>query len=229
LSLLTKIFEEDGKILRIYVYTNGEQFHVPKDTAVAFVTFETPEQARKACEKNGMDLNDHPISVIINRENPKDTTKYKIFVKHISTETTQSTLHHHFSQCGKVEFVSPSRESIGNSKAAIIGFSTKESVNNAISKLNYSMLDDRLIYVEEYHPNSPPSTAPKRNFQTPRRKSLKKFAATTSIATLKKKIFNPKKKNVDTNNERDGLELDVASPPNKNRRYIKVVNKDKSK
>jgi len=163
--------------------------------------------------------------VIMSGESAKESTQYKIFVKHILPQTTKKSLHQHFSQCGDVQFVSPAKEPMGNSKSAIVGFSDEEGMNHAISQLNYSMLDDRLLQVERYLPNLTPAPKTRQNFRTPKNKSAKKFAATTSITSLKKKIFNPKKSERDTHSDQDTLELEVASPPKKNRKYIKTLNK----
>ncbi|OGK12629.1 hypothetical protein A3C98_00860 [Candidatus Roizmanbacteria bacterium RIFCSPHIGHO2_02_FULL_37_15] len=78
----------------------------------------------------------------------------KIFVRKISLKTTEQKLFDHFSQAGRVisAIISKSLDPKTHAGSGYVLMASDKEMEEAISKLNNSLLDDSHIVVIEAHP-----------------------------------------------------------------------------
>ncbi|KAG0461604.1 hypothetical protein HPP92_021901 [Vanilla planifolia] len=120
-----------------------------------FVQFERDEAAKNAIDKlNGMLLNDKQVFVgpflrKQERENSMSKTKFNnVYVKNLSTSTTEEDLSRIFGEYGKITSVAVMREGDGKSKCfGFVNFESPDDAAKAVQDLNGKNFDDKDWYV----------------------------------------------------------------------------------
>ncbi|KAF5176307.1 Polyadenylate-binding protein [Thalictrum thalictroides] len=161
-ELLQEKFSEFGKICKLTILKDSNG----KSNGVAFVNFETPDNAKRAVEEiNGTQVGSKIIYVAkaqkkatreqIMRhqfdERCKQHFQHKgsnLYVKNIKCDVHEDELREVFSQCGTITSVRLMRDGNGKSRGfGFICFSTPEEAGKAVNILRGFMLHQKPLYV----------------------------------------------------------------------------------
>jgi len=175
------------------------QFDKKPKPAYAYVTFATQEQAHAAKAAYGREFRGNFLRVSMQGENVEDENTFCVFVR-IPPNTTEVELKEFFSKCGKVNLVRAIHNIKEGKHHAIVNFRKEKGMQEALKKNGEEFKGMKLnIKLSKHSQAANTTNRPASQHQGNRRQSKEK-----------------------SNSE---LELEVSSPPNKKRKYIKTINK----
>ncbi|KAJ6637973.1 RNA-binding protein 34 [Pseudolycoriella hygida] len=153
-----KLFSKFGKVRSIrFRLSNGVKFFksqskVTSANVIAFVDFETEEEAKSSLVMNGEKINDNVIRVDIQshaKTNLNFDAKRTVFVGNLKYEVTDQNLYDLFSCCGEIQYARTLQCKNGCNGVGYVCFKKAESIGMAL-ELNNSELQGRPMRVQRY-------------------------------------------------------------------------------
>ncbi|XP_037027956.1 RNA-binding protein 34-like isoform X2 [Bradysia coprophila] len=172
---LLKLFSKFGKVKSIrFRLSNGVKFFksqskVTSPNVIAFVDFESEEDATSSLVLNGEKIKDNVIRV--NMQSKAKSTdsfdgKRTVFVGNLKYSVTDQNLHDLFSCCGDIEYARTMQCDKGCNGVAYVCFKKSESISMAL-ELNNADLQGRPVRVERYVKKTPGGPKEKKDKQKP--------------------------------------------------------------